>query len=277
MSKKTENIEIRVSPELKEAVSRLSKARGQSMSEAIRDLLAREVAAPSSPRRGAFAMPKLAQPIPLKATLAAMSVGVLALGYSLSAQLPAAASSQAEIRVLFAEFDRNGDDQVTAEEFAAFIAIEIAEERAEIGEDAAFPLACAGTFIEEEHLEEASETRDADEEFAALDSNANQRLEFDEIQAMIMAERARDFIEFDHDGNGFVTLDEVTETLAPPTPEDLRAGLNEEGLPGPCIDAIIAEETAETDEDPVEEARLLLAEHDVNRDGRIALLEFLQR
>lgn len=287
MSKKTENIEIRVSPELKEAISRLSKSRGQSMSEAIRDLLAREVAAPSTEKRGAFVMPRLPFPIPLKTTLAAMSVGVLAMAYTLSAQHPASAYSEAELRMLFAEYDRNDDNIVTPEEFAAIIAVEEAEEEAERAEeaddlDAPFPTACAGTFLEEEYLEEiaAPEARDIDQEFAELDSNGNKELEFAEFQAMRVAERARLFIEHDHDGNGFVTLAELTEDLMPAALDELRADLTEEGIPAPCVEIILAAETkerAEEDEDPVLEARLIIAEHDLDRDGRVGLMEFINR
>lgn len=230
-------------------------------------------------------MARLPFRIPLKTTLAAMSVGALALGYSMATQHPVAAYSDGELRLLFAEFDRDMNDAISPEEFAAFVAEEEAED--EVSDEAhsgpGFPVACAGTFVEEEYLEEQAEAgaRDPAAEFATLDSNRDGRLEFDEIAAMVIAEHAREFIEHDEDGNGFVTLAEVEAMLTPEPIEILARELADEGLPQPCIDAILAEEAAgralDADEDPAREARLLIAEHDLDRDGRVGLMEYLDR
>ena len=277
-SKKTDTIEVRVSPELKSEVGRLGAARGQTMSEVIRELVDRELARPveTETQTGNSLMSRFVSlPLARVGILGASVLG-LALAYSFAGQMPALASVQAEARMTFAELDRNGDDVITPEEYAR----QIAKERtAEPWEPEIIPAACAGTFIEEEIAEETAKMTAppedlAEEHFAFLDSDRDGAVAFAELEAFLLAERAREFLEVDEDGNGFVTLDEVREQLRVPSPEEEAAWLAEDGLSEPCIQALLEMEV--TLDEETEDPRLFIAEFDGDRDGRVGLLEFLE-
>lgn len=276
-SKKTETLEVRISPELKSAVGRLSAARGQSMSEVVRDLVDREIGNPAlfKQHSGVTTMAQVARNPIARWGVGTASVLTLAVAYSLATHTPAIASATSEARVTFAELDRNGDQVVTPDEYAALVAEERAEDPEVFAEP---PAACMGTFVEEEFAEEAeyasmSPEMVAQEEFAFLDSDQDGAVGFDELAAFVIAERAREFLEFDEDGNGFVTLDEVELAVNGPGLEVEKSELAEDGLSAACIDALFA---GETDEAP-EDARQVLAEYDANRDGRVGLVEFLEQ
>lgn len=278
-SKKTSTIELRVSPELKDAIGQFSAARGETVSETIRSVVASELRSGGGRKPHGVMMMQNAMRRPvMRGAMMMASVGLLAVAYSLAVQGPAAASVGAEARVTFAEIDRDGDDLITREEYAAVIA----EERALEADDMpVVPAACQGTFIAEEIEEERAEwavpPEDlAGERIAYLDSDADGAVTFDELEAYLVAERARDFLEFDEDGNGFVTLNEVEKSLSGPARAEEEAELAEAGLSADCIATLLGEEGAE-DTDDVEDPRLVLAEFDADRDGRVSLWEFLDR
>ncbi len=274
--KKTEQIEIRVSPELKDAVGRLSEARRQSMSETIRDALARELngSADTSNQSEGLSMTKFAQSPVARYGAIAASILALAGVYSFTAQGVAVASVGAEARITFAEADLNDDGLITRDEFAARIAFEREEDPEEIP---VVPEACIGTFIADEIAEEAAElTAPPDDAAAArlalVDTDRDGGMSFEELEAFIYGEKARDFIDYDMDENGYVTLDEVKVLLAQEDLDEERAALAEEGLSAACIDAVIVENPFHDDVDP----KVVLAEFDIDRDGRVSLMEYLE-
>ena len=280
-SKKTDTIEVRVSPELKSAVGRLSASRGQTMSEVIRELVDRELGRPveAVTQTGDFAMSRFMNMPLMRAGLLGASVLGLALVYSVVAQVPANASVQTEARITFAELDRNGDDVITADEYALHIAAERAEEP---WEPEIVPAACAGTFVAEEIEEETAEMTAppqelAEERFAYLDSDKDGAVSYVELEAYLVAERAREFLDYDEDGNGYVTLAEVTELLREPSREEEAAWMEEDGLSEACIAALLGPEETRGEPETPEDPRVILAEYDLDRDGRVGLLEFLER
>lgn len=274
--KKTSTIELRVSPELKDAALRLSSARGQSVSETIRGLLSAELdGAGGGATQGANWMSETMRKPWAKGGAMALSVGALAVAYSLAGQGVANASVGAEARVTFAELDLNADMVITADEYALVIAQDRETEPEDMLE---VPAACEGTFIAEEIAAERAELAIApaalaSEEVAYLDSDGSGGVSFDELEAFLVAERAREFLEYDDDGNGFVTLGEVEDLLAGELEADEAADLAEEGLTEDCIEAVTGGDDDE-DFDPAD-TRLLMAEYDADRDGRVSLVEFL--
>ena len=116
-SKKTDTIEVRVSPELKSALGRFSETRGQSMSETVRDLVGRELAPPADPigQTGVSTMARLARSPIARFGLLSASVLGLAAAYTLTPQNAAVASVATEARVTIAAHDRNGDDNLARE------------------------------------------------------------------------------------------------------------------------------------------------------------------
>lgn len=280
-SKKTSTIELRVSPELKDAIGRFSARRGESVSETIRELLSRDLVEEGvQPTKGIKMMKTLVRTRLGRGGLMLASVCALAVAYSFAAQAPARASVGAEARVTFAELDINGDAVITPEEYAS----RIAEEQADTAEDEedllALLSACEGTFIAEEITEERAELARAPSELAAervayLDSDRDGNVTYEELEALIIAERAQEFLDFDEDGNGFVTLSEIELRFAPAKVEEEKANLAEEGVTEACITALIG--TDDPDDELDEDVRLLLAEFDADRDGRVSLIEFLER
>ncbi|MEL6169806.1 MAG: EF-hand domain-containing protein [Pseudomonadota bacterium] len=276
-SKKTQSIELRVSPELKSALTKMSAARGESMSETIRSLVGQELARPADVSNliGAHIMTRLTQSPLARASLLGASVVALALVYSLATQSPAVASAAREARITFAELDKDADGMITPAEFAAKIAAEREVEQPELP---VAPAACAGTFIEEELAIEAEEMAMpvqtvAEERVAELDSDGDAAITFDELEAYLVAERARDFLDIDEDGNGYVTVDEVALMMAPPNRAEEAAFLADEGLSDACIDAVLGEFK---EDGFTEDPSVVLAEFDIDRDGRVGLMEFLE-
>lgn len=119
MSKKTETTEVRLSPELKSAFTEVSKRRGHSMSEEVRDLIQGAVAEPVFPRNpGDHVMTTSIRPTIFRSAAMAVPVAALAAVYLMSSQGPAQAVTEA--RIVFAELDSNSDGQITHDDMAAF-------------------------------------------------------------------------------------------------------------------------------------------------------------
>lgn len=266
MSKKTETIEIRVSPELKQVLARQSAARGRSMSETIRTLIAQEAAG------GAFPQPDgdktMTRPSFLRrgrAAALALPMLILAALYLVAAQAPATAAGT-EARVLFAELDRDGDAVVTGAEIEALL-------RAEGWR----PDAACNTAAPPADLP-CTLAAEAAHHHARADSDGDGVVVYAEVAAIITRDLAEAFLDTDIDENGVLSVDEVVAAelhWAFERPE--RAA--EEGLvlPAACIAAFEAERLpglaaaceAET------EGRVHLATLDLDRDGRVSLPEYL--
>ncbi|MEO0999182.1 MAG: hypothetical protein AAFW69_01050, partial [Pseudomonadota bacterium] len=198
MSKKTESIEIRVSPELKSDLAQRAEGAGRSMSELVRGLIEREVAGAGDPEPQPGVTPMFARSLTrvTPALLVMLPVFALAALYLVSAQGPAVAAS--EFRVFFAELDRDGDRQVTVQEYTAFLEAdewEAEPDCAEVGEPCT-PAALAA------------------DEIARIDGDADGAIAYGELEAFLLRERAETFLELDVNANGFVTLDEMALTEA---------------------------------------------------------------
>lgn len=291
MSKKTESIEFRLSPEQKQDLARRVAQDGQTMSGYLRDLVAQDIgtqdqvdasvaAGGVSFAKGDTRMKTLLSNTTTRVSIMALPALLLAGGYLASASMPAQASSDA--RVAFAELDSNGDGQVTETEYLAF----------NYGDEPAMPPVpevCAGSEVAAEMSRPVKDM--LREDMAHMDANADKVITYDELEAVMQREAVETFLEADEDGNGLVTVDEVIayENAAEQlVPEELTQDL------GASVDCIVAlkatlekweadwdADTAAMGHDDGEDldlttlqgARLFIAEYDENRDGRLSLSE----
>ncbi len=260
MSKKSESIEIRVSHEVKSQLANLCRTRGLTMSEVVRQGIDHELAGqnPFTVSGDTFMrFPSFASI--MRPVLVALPVLLLTLLYWSSTQTPVTASPQ--IRVYFSALDYDGDGMITQPEYARFLIEEDDFEASETcGSDSAVEEPCTAQ-------DAARETLDR------VDSDASGTVGYEEFEAFILLERAHHFIELDRNENGFVTAEEFFAT-------ELQWALDEdpEPLTAACravLEAEKVEGVTATCVDP-QEARMVLAEFDANRDDRITLREFLE-
>ncbi|WP_424941795.1 hypothetical protein [Aliiroseovarius crassostreae] len=275
MSKKTESIEFRLSPELKEDLARRSASEGQTMSGYLRDLVADDMTGGVLSAKGDPVMTKLFPKSVTRFSLMALPALLLAGGYMISAGMVAQASPEA--RMTFAEMDVNGDGLISEEEFFGYA-------MGDMDEAPALPAACAGTDIAKDF-----ETPTQDflrEELGLLDANADKSISFDELAASIARDKAEMFLEADLDGNGFVTAEEMVQVTSDEgmSETETKDVADELGITVECLAALDEQDlmddqelVLESDEaiDDAEMARLMIAEFDENRDGRLTLTEVL--
>lgn len=257
MSKKTESLEIRVSPELKSQLAQLSLEADRTMSDVVRDLITHHVEGSGSllSSKGSPDMFQKISSFALRASLVALPVLGVALVYSSSLQGPALASTEA--RTFFAELDRDQNGMVTVEEYSRFIGEE---------EDQFVPDPDCADTGEPCTLEELAAF-----EVAHVDTDADGQVAYQEFEAFILRQRAEEFIEIDIDGNGLVTLDELAWTEAVFMSED-DVSVSQE-----CNDKLEAKDAngASLVCGDVHELRVTMAELDTDRDGHVGLIEFL--
>ncbi len=264
MSKKTESIEIRLSPELKSALSRVSDGKGRTMSDMVRGLIEGEVEG-----RG-HSQPQTMEPVMLKSTYTralrglvfALPILALALVYLVSAQTPAIAN--AEIRVFFSEVDENGDGRITLPEVETFL-VDDWQADPDCATDEDEP--CTLFAYAELQLNRADGDGSADVSYA-------------EFEAVNIRDRAEDFLHADIDENGLITLDEIVaielhwalefEEVA----EDDMARLS-----AACLAQVEAEEVRGLADicGLQAEGRAELAAYDADRSGGVTLMEYLNR
>lgn len=256
MSKKTESLEIRVSPELKTELQRMSAARDRTMSDVVRDLIARQIdgRGPNPTLESEPIMIRNTSRHLLRAGLVALPALALGLVYTATLQTPAVASTEA--RIFFAELDQNRDGSVSAEEYAHFLTVE---------ED----------FIAEPDCNEQGEPCSAEElataEVDRIDADGDGSVSYAELEAVILRGLAEEFLDFDIDENGFVTPDEAALAMAFFARED------GEDVTAECVSLLDSETTTGAQNvcgDP-HETMIEIAERDTDRDGRVSLLEFL--
>ncbi len=265
MTKKTESLELRLSPELKDALSDVSRSRGAPMSQIVRSLVEREVSGdPQAITIGEGS-------IMTKSTftrIAAASVVVLGIAsLSLLAET-SPVSAGATARMTFAEFDTNGDGAVTPQEFNDVMG----------GWDSgqmqdpdmfALPAACEGVF-EHEDDEEATDAA----LFAAYDLDGNGTVSFAEVRVATEAQLTMEFLETDANGDGLLSMDELAD-------EPLTvAELAEFDVPTDCAEELVAQDAelrAAIEEEPFgpAEQRIVFAGLDANLDGHITMSEYL--
>lgn len=268
MSKKTENIEIRVSPEMKSALAEKSADHGLSMSGYLRDLLEQDQAGVTDNNNSG--VPVMAKPFPKSVSrfsIAALPVAALAAVYLVSSNNMVAAS--AEARMTFAELDLNSDGLVTAEEYNTLWGQELE------GMDFTLPAACEGESIAEE-FPTSSEAM-VREEMNFIDVNSDGAISYAELEASVIAERVDLFLMADTNGDGFVNEAEVLAEMKRSEPndyEDVSAACQQalEEMDEQWV-SISDEETDEAGMDEAQIAQLILAEFDENRDGQISLQE----
>lgn len=283
MSKKTESIEFRLSPELKEDLSRRVAADGQTMSGYLRDLVSAEMAGGGPHVKGDPEMKTtLNSPLPRMA-LMALPVVLLAGGYVVSSGMTAGASPDA--RIAFVEMDANGDGVISEAEFLGF--------GMEGGMDIApLPAACDGTELAQEYTRSSSQEM-LREELARIDVNADQALSYEELAASMQRDMAEMFLELDLDANGVVTVDELVDAGSIGNEDlfeqDHQLLAEDMGVSLACVEALAVEEPSEPlvfwtegEEEGEEEdlsqremARLFVAEFDQNRDGHLTLSEVI--
>ncbi len=266
MTKKTESLELRLSPELKDALSNVSKSRGAPMSQIVRSLVEREVNGGS---QATIAEKGSIMTNPTFARVAAASVIILGIASLSLVAETSPASAGATARMTFAEFDRDGDGAVTPDEFNAVMTgwdADIVEE------DDAFvlPAACDAVFDND-----ADEEIGSDALFAEYDLDQNGTVSFAEVKIATEAQLTIEFQDADQNGDGLLSMDEATDR--PLTVAELVAA----EIPNACAEALVAQDAemrAEHDgefDDPVEQ-RIQFAAMDVNLDGHITMTEYLE-
>lgn len=262
-SKKTETIEIRLSPELKAALGQISRGEGRSMSEMVRSLIEGEVEGPRSSNHDGVSIMTTQNFRPLWRGLAvALPILALAVVYLFSAQSPATASEEA--RVLFAELDVDGDRQVTQPEVEAFLVAEEWHPEENCAPDTDDPCGLADM---------------AALQLDRVDGDGDGAASFEEVAAVLLRDRAGDFLDMDIDESGFVSIDELVASEIYWLLDDPEAAAEEEiEITGACADQMRAEQLDGLAATCgfVSQARAEVAVFDVNQDGRISLMEFLE-
>ncbi len=200
-----------------------------------------------------------------RAALFGIPVIALAFVYMLSAQSPVAAS--AEFRLFFAELDADADDRITDAETVAFLRQD--GWRPEPG--------CADGTAEAD--EPCTIEAAATDHLGLADSDGDGVVVYTELAALLLRDRAEEFLDADFDGNGMVTLDELAGyELYWYAQEPAIAAEDGIVLSQGCRDQLAAEEVAGIAAvcGFTEEARYYLAEIDADRDGRVSLIEYLE-
>jgi len=267
MSKKTETIEVRVSPELKDELHGLSQQRGEAMSQTVRSLVEREVSLGAYPNaNGENAMLNLKK----TASFGGATLGLigLAMVWNVATQAPVVA--QSSVRMAFTEMDLNGDGGISEVEYNTPPAI-----RTDDGtlpdmeaETLPVPAECEADFdaINEAVLNgEVTGSMDEmllDPSFEGLDSNRSGVVEFEELQVMIVSEAKRTFALYDANNDGGVTLEEFKQ--------DIYA---DKRFSEACQNAL----DAQLPEDPYfdENTKVIFAGMDANRDDMLDEAEFI--
>jgi hypothetical protein len=270
MSKKTEILELRLSPELKGALARAAQGRGHTMSEMVRHLIEGDLAGSHDPNpAGGSTMSVLSRFRPpvrlMRGVLMALPVLALAGLYLVSPQGSAHASEEA--RIFFAELDGDGDGAITRPELAAFAAVDgwqpdpgCVSGRAPDGEPCTLEAAI-------------------DWHFARADADGNGQVVYAEVEALVLRDRAEDFLARDLDGNGMLSVDEVVGAELSRALQSPEAGTDPEilALPAACVTQFEAEQLPGLAAACGFEAegRAELAVYDADRNGMVTLLEYL--
>ncbi len=276
MSKKTETLEIRISPELKTRLGQHVDAQSQSMSMFVRSLIQEELSG-SQTRTGRIdTMTRSPLSAPRSFMLAGASILLLGAVATFVQGSPVVA--QATVRAVFAELDYNGDGIVTPEEFDAWnsgLAEELEELNDEAMADERVLAACAAEFAA--GTEEAMEA--FYEDFGTYDLNGDGKAVFGEVQNVMSKDIIADFVESDTDGDGLIDLKEFGGLDI----EDLETAETEaaemEDVSEACLVALEAaepeEEEAFDEEAFLREIRVDFAIIDQNQDGKLSTAEYL--
>lgn len=234
--KKSETLEVRVSLSEKSAFAARAAARGESMSSALRRLIAED----GVPQRVTKEAPMWTRFIFAGAPVA---ITVLAL---VSVSL-AGAEAETDFKGNFRAMDINTDGMIDRTELIANMIQRIAA--------AEVPPACAGTQWEERWS--ATPERLADDHMEFYDANGDGVATLKEYVASFERKRASDFVEADTDNSGFVTAEELVAAY--------RA--DEVKVSADCRAAVGMQSAAMVPE--------IMALLDGDGDGRVSLREFV--
>lgn len=270
MSKKTETIEVRISPELKAKLSEACRGRDQSMSRLIRNLVEAELSGSVSEttQSGVSILAKSGRQRLREFGIAGVSLLALALTWTFATQTPVAA--QAMVRVTFAEMDRDDDGIITRDEYRRFLEAELAFDEDLAEGDFKIPEACEADFAALDAAAAEENVSDlVTEEFAAFDANKDGRLVYDELSAAMLRELSEEFTELDGDSDGFLARAEFDGAMA------LDLSEEDDGLSAACIQALETQYAPDDASDYASELRLAFVAMDENRDNRISHEEYL--
>lgn len=256
MSKKTETIEIRVSPELKTDLSRASASEGRTMSDLVRDLIEDRMCASSSAARGDVRRRPLH-----RAAIVGLPSLALAAVYLFSAQAPATA--HAELRDFFNQVDTDGDGRIVLTEVEELVRPTWFE--GILCDDGTDP--CTVASHAAFHLRRSDKDGSGDVSYA-------------EFQAVNLRDWAADFLAADRDENGHLSADEmVADHLARVLRQPNHPGSAGVTLSDACvawIEATLVDGVARVCDREAEGARQV-ADFDTDGDGAVTLAEYLRR
>ncbi len=267
MSKKTETLEVRVSPELKARFTAVSRERGQPMSHIIRHLMQQEIDsyAPDPHQHGVRAMNSWK--LHRFGTIAASGLVVLGLALAMNAATQSTVSARADVRVTFAEMDVNDDGKITQQEYETFW--KQMEEDFEQEEDIAHaddtPAACKADFAKLEELDRHHGHDQYRYDFSAVDGNKDGAVRYAELQSAFDVMHTAEFREIDRNQDAFLDTGELMRAFQEDEPSLSKA----------CKDAML-ESHPDAFEFHEDDARLILAQFDENRDRKISLQEFIE-
>lgn len=262
MSKKTESIEIRVSPELKSRLAAHCDAQGRPMSATIRALLETELsaAAQHSPQSETQDMKFFAPLSPSFKTFSLASASVLGVAALIGFLPQSPAAAQATVRATFAELDYNGDGVISQAEFDRTTQDVVIDDQDDLPFE--LPAACQADF----EAFEASD--DMFPKFATIDKDGNGSLSFKELHTVISAEMNASFDQLDADKNGSLTQAEFFVIDA----QDGDTGISEQ-----CWTALEAQDDPADEADFQDDLRIEFAVLDMNRDQKVSRAEFLSQ
>ncbi|MEO1243425.1 MAG: hypothetical protein AAFX54_16060 [Pseudomonadota bacterium] len=285
MSKKTEKVEVRMSPELKARLSAHSTTKNEAISQIIRKAVERELALNVKTSAGVRTMSpslKFASPSFFASVIAVSVSGMLIVG----SMQPATA--EASVRMAFADLDRNHDGVIDRTEYDMGIIVSMDTKV----EDASFAdleiaAGCGDDFGRKNLIgspinETAEAQRTAallDEEFARTDRNQDARISFNEFRKLQRSEMADQFYSLDKDRNGRLSRTEYAGGLFVEA-DGFWGDVCIEGVQGETFsltETVVQNDATLTAEDIARAQRVEFAAADENLDGAITLEEFLNR
>ncbi|APX11779.1 EF-hand domain-containing protein [Tateyamaria omphalii] len=234
--KKSETLEVRVSLSEKSAFAARAAARGESMSAALRRLIAED------------AVPRLVTkeaPMWSKTMFAGAPVAVTV--FVLVSVSLAGAEARTDFKGNFRALDANRDGIVNYDELVTDMTHRIAK--------ADVPPACEGTQWQERW--DATPEMLADGHMEFYDSDLDGVVTLKEYVASYERQRASDFVEADADGNGFVTEAELAAAYR----------VDEAKISAECRAAIGMQSSAKVPE--------IIEFVDADGDGRVSMREFM--
>lgn len=259
MSKKTEAIEVRLSPEEKAKLAQRSQQAGTSMSALVRDMIA------GDPERTAEFWPR-----PLHAVYAGVVLGILALIPSVDRSSPAQAAAAAA-RLPFVQLDTNGDGAIDPQEFAAFdgSALGPIEELlvVTISEQPLTP-ACLEFMMAPVTVPDTEVDL-----FDAVDTNTDRRIEQRELEQAMFDILSDDFAAFDINADGFLDRAELIarqSTFGSEMAEQDRAFA--QACPEVSIETPHGQQAV-----ALRETEIILVAMDKDADERVSLREYIRR